>query len=120
MENETPCIINVTTGLAYVPKAAYPFYNATKAALHSFTQVLRYQLRREQIKIVEAMFPAVDTPWHQGRAPKIAIPVEKAVSEMIEKLENGIDEKRIGKVKLIYWISRILPSFAFNKINSLK
>src|SRR5690606_26498207 len=36
-KNESPTIINITTGLIYVPRADYPFYNATKAALHSFT-----------------------------------------------------------------------------------
>ena len=120
MSNPKPSIVNVTTGLAYVPKAAYPYYNATKAALHSYTQVLRYQVRSEKIKIVEAMFPAVDTPWHKGEVPKIAIPVNRAVSELISGLENDMDEIRIGKVKLIYWISRISPGLAFKKINSLK
>lgn len=112
--------MNVTTGLAYVPKATYPFYNATKTALHSFTRVLRHQLRQSNIKVFEALIPAVDTPWHSGKAPKIAITVEKAVDEMIAGLEYGKEEIRIGKVKLIYWISGIAPGFAFIKINNLE
>jgi len=43
-KNNSPKIINITTGLVYVPRATYPFYNATKAALHSFTQVLRFSI----------------------------------------------------------------------------
>jgi uncharacterized oxidoreductase len=35
-QNDNPTIINITTGLIYTPRADYPFYNATKAALHSF------------------------------------------------------------------------------------
>ncbi len=120
LENEHPYIINVTTGLVYVPKVVYPFYNATKAALHAYTQVLRHQLKRSHIKVIEAMFPAVDTPWHKGNAPKIAIPVDKAVDEMIAGLKQDKEEIRIGKVKLIYWMSRIAPGFAFKKLNSLK
>jgi uncharacterized oxidoreductase len=42
-KNKNSAIINITTGLVYTPRADYPFYNATKAALHSFTQVFRKQ-----------------------------------------------------------------------------
>ena len=119
-QNVNPVLINVTTGLVYSPKATYPFYCATKAALHSFTQGLRFQMNGSGIKIIEAMFPAVDTPWHNGNPPKIAISVEKAVSEMMRGLEKDKKEIYIGKVKLIRMISRIAPGFALRKINSLE
>lgn len=112
-------IINITTGLVYAPRADYLFYNATKAALHSFTQVLRHQLRNEPVKIIEVLFPVVDTPWHKGNVPKIAISPQKAIEEMISKLEKNPDEIRIGAVKLLYFLSKIAPKFAFKKINSL-
>lgn len=112
-------IINVTTGLVYAPRADYLFYNATKAALHSFTQVLRHQLRNESVKVIEVLFPVVDTPWHNGNAPKIAISPQKAVEEMIRKLEKNPDEIKIGAVRLLYFLSRIAPKFAFRKINHL-
>lgn len=112
-------IINITTGLVYVPRADYPFYNATKAALHSFTQVLRSQLKNKSIEVVEILFPVVDTPWHEGNTPKIAITAEKAVNEMIKGLIAGKDEIKVGKVKLLYYLSRFAPKFAFQKINSL-
>ncbi len=119
-KNLHPKLINVTTGLVYVPKAVYPFYNATKAALHSFTQVLRLQMEKvSKLSIIEVMFPAVDTPWHNGNTPKIAIPVEAAVNEMIKKVEKGEEEIKIAKVNLIYKISRLAPKFALKKINSL-
>lgn len=112
-------IINITTGLIYVPRALYPFYNATKAALHSFTQVLRLQMGNKKIRITEVMFPAVDTQWHQGNPPKIAISVEEAVEEMIKGLDKGKSEIRVKGAKLIYLLSRIAPGFALKKINSL-
>jgi uncharacterized oxidoreductase len=121
VRNKNPKLINVTTGLVYAPKATYPFYNATKAALHSFTQVLRIQMEKvSKLSIIEVMFPAVDTPWHNGNTPKIAIPVESAVNEMIDKLEKGETEIKIAKVNLIYKISRLAPKFALKKINSLE
>lgn len=119
-KNENPTIINVTTGLVYTPRGEYPFYSATKAAEHSFTQMLRWQLRHTKVKIIEALFPAVDTPWHKGNPPKIAISVEKAVREMLAGLQKHKDEIRIGGVKILYLLFRIAPKFAFKKVNSLE
>ncbi len=116
-QNPNPTIINVTTGLAYVPKAAYPIYNATKAALHSFTMVLRKQLEHDPIDIIEVLMTVVDTPFHNGHAPKRAISPQKAVCEMIQKLEKGKKEIRIDKVGLLYMISRLSPKLAFRMIN---
>ncbi|SEC94785.1 uncharacterized oxidoreductase [Tenacibaculum sp. MAR_2009_124] len=113
-------IINVTSGLVYTPRIDYPFYNATKAGLHSFTMVLRLQLAPRRIKVTEVMFPAVDTPWHKGKPPKIVISVEKAVSEMLKGLEQGTCEIRIGGAKLLYFLSRFVPNYAFKLVNNLK
>ncbi|WP_103068733.1 SDR family oxidoreductase [Aquimarina sediminis] len=117
--NSNPTIINVTTGLIYAPRVDYSFYNATKAALHSFTQVLRMQLSKTKIKVIEVMYPAVDTPWHKGNPPKIAISTSKAVNEMIRGLEKGQAEIKVGGVKILYALTRIAPRFALQKINSL-
>jgi len=108
------------TGLLYRPRADYPFYNATKAVLHSFTQVLRKQTENSKIKIVEVMFPAVKTPWHKGKPPKIAISAEKAVNEMLKGLEKNKKEIRVAGAKMLYMVSRIAPKFAFKKVNSLE
>lgn len=118
-QNKSAAIINITTGLIYAPRALYPIYNATKAGLHAFTQVIRHQLQEVPVDIIEVMMPAVNTPWHQGNAPKIAISPEKAVGEMIAKLEKGQQEIRVAGVRLLYALSRIAPSFAFKKINAL-
>lgn len=117
-KNENPTIVNITTGLVYVPRADYPFYNATKAALHSFTQVLRIQLKNTNFRIIEVLFPAVKTPWHKGKPPKIAITVEKAVNEMIKGMEKGKTEIKVSKVRILYNLFRIAPGFALKKINS--
>jgi uncharacterized oxidoreductase len=118
--NDSPVIINVTTGLIYAPRARYPFYNSSKAGLHSFTQTLRYQLRNKKIEVLEVMFPAVATPWHKGNPPKIAIGTEKAVEEMLKGIDRGRLEIRIGGAKLLYHVSRIAPGFAFKKVNQIE
>ena len=116
--NKAPHIINVTTGLIYAPRADYPFYNATKSALHAFTQVLRFQ-QPENMKFTEVMFPVVDTPWHGGNPPKIAITPKKAVTEMFTGLKKNKSEIRVGGAKLLYKVARLAPGFALKKVNSL-
>lgn len=113
-------IINITTGLVYAPRAVYPIYNATKAALHSFTQVLRHQLKNTCIRVIEVMMPVVDTPWHKGSAPQIAISPEKAVNEMMVELGKGKLEIRVGAVKILHILARLVPGLAFRMINRIR
>ncbi|WP_406815362.1 SDR family oxidoreductase [Mycobacterium sp. M23085] len=54
-------IANVTSALAFVPKAITPTYSATKAALHAYTQSLRHQLRHTPVQVIEIVPPRVDT-----------------------------------------------------------
>lgn len=119
LSNENPAIINITTGLVFVPRTIYPFYNATKAALHSLTQVLRAQSKQLSVDIIEVQFPAVDTPWHKGSPPRIAISAEEAVMGMIKGIKKGKEEIRVGKATLLYLLFRIAPKFAFRKLNAL-
>jgi uncharacterized oxidoreductase len=116
--NPKPKLINISSGLAYVPKAEYPVYNATKSALHSFTQTLRVQMDKSNIDILEVFLPPVDTPFHKGNPPKKAITVKKAVDKMIIGIEKGEIEIRVGITKLIYLMSRIAPKFALKKVNN--
>ncbi|MCV7424898.1 SDR family oxidoreductase [Mycobacterium yunnanensis] len=52
-------IVNVTSSLAFVPKATLPTYSATKAAMHSYTESLRFQLRHSTVRVVEVPPPRV-------------------------------------------------------------
>ena len=67
MEQETAAIVNVSSGLAFVPTPFVPIYCATKAALHSFTVSLRYQLEKTSVKVFEVIPPAVVTELHWRR-----------------------------------------------------
>lgn len=118
-KNDSPAIINITTGLIYAPRAIYPFYNSGKAALHSFTQTLRMELKNTGTEVIEVMFPAVDTPWHKGTPPSIAITPQEAVTEMIKGLKRGKSEIRIGGSKILYLLSRLAPGFALKKVNQI-
>ncbi|HEY41718.1 MAG TPA: SDR family NAD(P)-dependent oxidoreductase [Dehalococcoidia bacterium] len=67
MEQEAAAIVNVSSGLAFVPTPFVPIYCATKAALHSFTVSLRYQLEKTSVKVFEVVPPAVVTELHWRR-----------------------------------------------------
>ncbi len=51
-------------GLAFVPRAHTPVYCATKAAVHSFTVSLRYQLRDGHVRVIDIIPPAVQSDLH--------------------------------------------------------
>ena len=81
-------IINVTSGLAFLPGAFVPTYSATKAAMHSYTLSLRYQLRGKT-DVLEVIPPYVQTdlgPNH-GKDPR-AMPLNEFISETMAILRN--------------------------------
>ncbi|MGL5764019.1 MAG: SDR family oxidoreductase [Sarcina sp.] len=88
-----PYIINVSSQLAMLTMAKYPLYCATKAALHSYTKSLRYQLKDSGINVVEILPPAVDTELNleerQKNNFKVDLPVEKYVDDVLMKLSKG-------------------------------
>jgi len=61
-----PAIINVTSGLGFIPLSFVPVYCSTKAALHSFCLSLRHQLKNTSIKVFEIIPPTVDTELDKG------------------------------------------------------
>ena len=79
-------IMNVSSGLAFVPLAPTPTYCATKAALHSYTQSLRYQLQGSTTEILELIPPYVATHLLNGAADPRAMPLDKFIAEVMEIL----------------------------------
>jgi uncharacterized oxidoreductase len=67
LRQKQAAIINISSGLGFVPIASMPIYCATKAAIHSFSISLRHQLRNTSIKVFEIIPPAVDTELDKGR-----------------------------------------------------
>jgi uncharacterized oxidoreductase len=61
LRKKDAAIINISSGLAFIPLTSAPLYCATKAGLHSFTLALRHQLKDTSIKVFELMPPIVDT-----------------------------------------------------------
>lgn len=80
-------IVTVSSGLAFVPLAATPTYSATKAAIHSWTQALRWQLRDTGISVHELAPPAVQTDLMPGHATSPhAMPLGDFIDEVMVML----------------------------------
>jgi uncharacterized oxidoreductase len=77
-------IINVSSGLAFVPLALTPTYCATKAAIHSYTQSLRYQLQSTAIEVLELIPPYVATHLMNGADGPRAMPLDQFLAEVME------------------------------------
>ena len=60
-------VVNVTSGLAFVPRADTPTYSATKAAMHSYSQSLRFLLRNTAVQVIELAPPLVATDLTPGQ-----------------------------------------------------
>jgi uncharacterized oxidoreductase len=81
-------IINVSSGLAFVPIAPTPTYCATKAAIHSYTQSLRYQLWKSSTEVLELIPPYVATDLMGGASDPRAMPLAKFIAEVMEILKT--------------------------------
>jgi len=109
-KNNNSAIVNVSSGLAIVPKMDAPIYCGTKAGIHIFSKSLRYQLE-DKIKVFEIIPALVDTAMVAGRG-KGKISPQKLVNEFIRAFKKDKYEVNIGKVKLLKVINRISPSLA--------
>ena len=117
-DKEGSAIINITSGLAFVPLAFCPVYCATKAGLHSFTLSLRRQLRDTKTKVFEIAPPAVDTELgYQNRTDVNqshgGMKVEDFLREAMEALANDLFEAPIANAKNM----RAMNEQLFDKMN---
>ncbi len=81
-------IMNVSSGLAFVPMALTPTYCATKAAIHSYTQSLRYQLKGTTTEILELIPPYVATDLMDGASDPRAMPLGNFIAEVMDILKS--------------------------------
>lgn len=97
-------IMNVTSGLSYVPFAKVPVYSATKAFLHSFTISMQKMLQDKGIEVIEIIPPALNTDLgakglHDGHPP-----VSEFIECIFKQLEGG------NRKKLTFGMSTMLDA----------
>jgi len=96
-------IINVSSGLAFVPLVGAAVYSATKAAIHSYTLSLREALRGA-VEVIELIPPAVQTDLTPGQATREGyLPLNDYIEEVMELLikEPTPAEIAVERVKFL-------------------
>lgn len=90
-------VMTVSSGLAFVPLAANPTYCATKAAIHSYTQSLRYQLKATNVQVLELAPPYVQTELMGSRqaSDPHAMPLKDFIAEVMSILTHSPDATEI-------------------------
>ncbi len=114
-------IVNVSSGLAYVPFPLSPVYSASKAGLHAFTRCLRVQLKGSHVTVVELAPPLVETNLTVGEFDtemkgQKGMAADVLVRKAIAGIEAGKTEIRPGLSNVLYLMSRLLPSLPFGQM----
>jgi len=104
-------IVNVTSGLAIAPRAGGPIYCATKAALRSYTQAIRYQLKDSGVKVMEALPPLVATNMTAGRGGKMMSAADCA-AEIVAGIKANRTEVAVGQTKILRLVHSMSPALA--------
>jgi uncharacterized oxidoreductase len=117
-------IVNVSSGLAFVPFPAAPIYSASKAALHAYTQCLRAQLADTCVSVVELAPPGTETPLFRGEFAEEmkgekGMHVSVLARRAIAGIEAGKAEIRPGVSNVLKIASRVAPHFMFRQMVKL-
>jgi uncharacterized oxidoreductase len=111
-------IMNVTSGLSFTPLANVPVYCATKAALHSFTLSLRWQLKETEVEVVEIIPPAVDTDLQAPGLHTFGVNVDEFADHVFKGLEAGSVEIAYGTALAASQASRESLDAIYERMNS--
>lgn len=122
MKQKEAAIINISSGLGFIPLAIVPVYCATKAAIHSFSLSLRHQLKDTSVKVFEVIPPTVDTDLDKGaRAQRgqkdRGIPPAEVAKATIDGLEKDEYEIAVGMAQNLRMSARNNPEQMFQNIN---
>jgi uncharacterized oxidoreductase len=101
-------VVNVSSGLAFVPMSSTPTYNATKAAIHSYTVSLREQLKGK-VEVIELVPPAVQTELTPGQSSREGyMPLDDFINEAMTLFRRTPTPREIlvERVGFLRWAER--------------
>ena len=118
MKQRRAAIVNVTSGLSFVPFAGTPIYCATKAAIHSFTLSLRHQLAGSSVEVVEVIPPAVDTDLGGPGLHTFGVNVDEFADAAMKQISEGSQEVSYGFAQQASRASREQLDETFQRMNA--
>ena len=110
-------IVNVTSGLSFVPLTKTPVYSATKAFFHSYTLSLRHLLKSKNIEVIEIIPPALNTDLGGKGLHDAAQPVSDFIESIFDQLKKGSNELTFGFSEAIVKATPDDLKNAFNRMN---
>ena len=113
-------IMNVTSGLSFVPFIKVPIYSATKAFFHSYTLSLRELLRASNIEVVEVIPPALNTDLGGIGLHDHAPPVADFIESIFAQMKEGKNELTFGFTDSMNASMREMVEPRFKMVNQLK
>jgi uncharacterized oxidoreductase len=115
--NSLKTIINVTSGLAYVPFTKVPVYSATKAFFHSFTLSSRQLLKEKNIEVIEIIPPALNTDLGGKGLHDAHPPVSEFIDAVFQQLADNKTEITFGFATAMAKANPEELQAAFNRLN---
>lgn len=112
-------IMNVTSGLSFVPLIKVPVYSATKAFFHSFTLSLRELLKPKNIEVVEIIPPALNTDLGGKGLHDYAPPVSEFIEAIFAQLKEGKTDLTFGFSDAMHKANKEHFQQAFARMNQL-
>lgn len=100
-KQDSATVINVTSGLAFVPLTMTAIYSATKAALHSYSLSMRHKLKGSSVKVLELAPPWVRTDLMNSREAAQAMPLDDFIAETMKLLATDADEIVVERAKML-------------------
>jgi uncharacterized oxidoreductase len=110
-------IMNVTSGLSFVPLTKTPVYSATKAFFHSFTLSLRHLVKSRGIQVLEIIPPALNTDLGGKGLHDFAPPVSGFIESIFEQIEEGKTELTYSFTEQLSKAGSEILRTTFDKMN---
>lgn len=117
LQQPAAAIVNVSSIVAFVPGSTIPTYAASKAALHSYSQSLRFTLKDTPLKVFELMPPLVNTDFSQDIGGSKGIHPSVVAQDLLKAIGEDNYQVHVGQTEMMYQLSRTSPTDAFMAMN---